>query len=161
MYCTIDDVAIYLPNNVIIEGTTPSPNPLNPEPDSVTTVNIEFYIKAAAQRINACLRTVYDVPLKKVNQGGLIQYPDPIPFVNAVLAAQMIYEQKLQGADREKSESQKAREANAEITLTSVQNGELLLDGQRALRSSRFVSNTLYPAPKNPAVEGRSKGKAD
>lgn len=160
MYCTIDDVKVYLPNNVIVEGTNPVPNPMNPEPDSVTTVNIEFYVKAAAQRINACLRTIYDVPLKKINQGGTIQFPDPVPFINAVLAAQMIYEQKLQGADREKSESQKSREENAEKTLTAIQNGELLLDGQRFTRSSRFVSNTLYPVPKNPAVEGKSQGKA-
>lgn len=159
LYCTVDDVKIYLPNNLVVEGENPDPDPYNPEPESVQTINLEFFITQACQRINAQIRTIYDVPLKKVNQGGEKGFPDPIPAIAAILTAQMVYEQKLQGAEREQSEAQKRREDWAEGALLQVQNGEIVLEGQRRTRSSRFVSNTLYGAPKNPAEGGRSKGK--
>jgi len=157
-YCNIEDVIVYLPNNIVVEGTNSTPDPYNPEPANLLVDNIEFYIEQATQRINALIRAVYDVPLKKINQGGEVDFPSPIPTVCAIMAAQMIYEQKLQGADREASEPQKRREDWAENMMVRLQNGEIVLEGQRRTRSSRFISNTLRGAPKNPAVEGKSQG---
>ncbi|MBS1722341.1 MAG: DUF1320 family protein [Armatimonadetes bacterium] len=157
-YCQIEDVKVYLPNNIVVEGDNATPDPYNPEPANLTVINIEFFIQQATQRINALIRTVYDVPLKKINQGGTVAFPDPVPAVCAILAAQMVYEQKLMGAERETSEPQKRREEWAENMMTRLQNGEVVLEGQRRTRSSRFISNTLRGAPRNPAVEGRSKG---
>jgi hypothetical protein len=157
-YCEIEDVIVYLPNNIIVEGANSTPDPYNPEPSNLVIENIDFYIEQATQRINALIGSVYDVPLKKTNQGGTVAFPSPIPAVCAILAAQMIYEQKLMGADRETSEAQKRREDFAEGMMVRLQNGEIVLEGQRRTRSSRFVSNNLRGAPKNPAVEGRSQG---
>lgn len=157
-YCQVEDVKVYLPNNIVVEGTNSSPDPYNPEPSNLTIDNIDFYILQATQRINALIRVVYDVPLKKINQGGTVSFPDPIQAVCAILSAQMIYEQKLMGAERETSDAQKRREEWAEGMLVRLQNGEIVLEGQRRTRSSRFISNTLRGAPKNPAVEGRSQG---
>jgi len=157
-YCNIEDVVVYLPNNINVEGVNSNPDPYNPEPANLLVDNIEFYIEQATQRINALIRAVYDVPLKKINQGGVVDFPSPIPTICAILASQMIYEQKLQGADRESSDSQKRREEWSENMLVRLQNGEIVLEGQRRTRSSRFISNTLRGAPKNPAVEGRSQG---
>jgi hypothetical protein len=157
-YCSVDDVRAYLPTNVVVEGDNPSPNFMNPNREAVMTVNVLFFIEQASDRVDMMLGTIYDVPLKKTNHDGEVKYPAAISYITAVLAAQMIYAQKLQGADKQKSESQIKREEDAIGQLSSIQNGEAILKGQRA-RGHRFISSTLYNAPYNPSQGGRSQGR--
>jgi hypothetical protein len=158
-YCKVDDVRIYLPSNIIIEGTNPTPNPRNPNPETLLIENMEFYIDQACMIIDSALASQFDIPLKAVNMGGVIRYPDAIVTIAAVLAAEMIYEQKLQGMDQEKSDMVKQRLQWANNELVALQNGERRLVGQRSTRASRFVRNTLYNSPRNPASEGKSRGQ--
>jgi hypothetical protein len=104
------------------------------------------------------LASIYDVPLKKINFGGEIQYSPPIPAIAALLASQMIWEQRLQGTDSQRSESQKDREKWAKDELTLIQNGERRLLGVRATRGNRYVRNTALDIPKNPVKDGKSQG---
>lgn len=157
-YCTTTDVIQFLPPNIIVEGTVADPDPYNPAPSTLATIDMDYFIVQSCSRIDSALSSIFDVPLKKINQGGLILYPAPITTIAAILAAQMIFEQRLQGADREKSDYQKEREEWAENELLMIQNGERRMIGQRSTRSSRFVRNTLWNIPKNPAEGGRSKG---
>jgi hypothetical protein len=157
-YCTVQNVKDLLPKNIIPEGEVTSPNPRNPSPATLTTVDIESFISLACQRIDGALSTIYDVPLKRINQGGVVDYPYPIPYLAAIYATQMIFEQRLQGVDKDFSEAQKKREDWANNQLALVQNGEVRLIGQRNTRGNRFVRGTLPNIPHNPAVEGRSKG---
>jgi hypothetical protein len=158
-YCTIADVEKFLPVNIIIETIGgDDPNPLNPSPSTITEYDIDYYMGLADSRLDGALATIYDVPLKKVNQGGTIAFPSPIPAIAAILSSQMIFEQRLQGVDRTRSESQKEREKWAEGELLLIQNGERRLLGQRNTRGNRFVRGTLPNVPRNPAEGGRSKG---
>ena len=109
-YCTVADVKKYLPQNIITEGQNPDPNPFNPSPETLPVVNIEFFIEQACIQIDSALSTIYDTPLKNINFGGDINYPPPVPTIAALLASQMIWEQRLQGVDAQRSESQKERE---------------------------------------------------
>jgi hypothetical protein len=155
-YCSEDDVKQYLPEGIVTEGQNATPNPMNPSPESLNDVDIEFFIQQACSHIDGALATQYDTPLVKSNQGGDVGYPLPIPSIAALLASQMIWEQRLQGADRQRSDSQKEREAWAHSELTRIQNGERLLVGQVNLRANRFVRNTLMNTPRNPASGGKS-----
>jgi hypothetical protein len=157
-YCTVDNVKQYLPQNIIIEGQNPDPNPFNPSPETLPSINIEFFIEQACIEIDSALATIYDVPLKKINFGGDVQYPPPVPSIAALLASQMIWEQRLQGTDSQRSESQKEREKWAHDELTMIQNGERRLMAQRATRGNRYVRNTALDIPKNPVKDGKSTG---
>lgn len=158
-YCDESDVKQYLPEGIVTQGQNATPNPMNPSPESLTNVDIDFFIQQACAHIDGALATQYDVPLVKSNQGGDVGYPQPVPSIAALLAAQMIWEQRLQGADRQRSDSQKEREAWAHSELARIQNGERLLIGQVNLRANRFVRNTLMNAPRNPASGGKSDTK--
>lgn len=157
-YCDATDVKKFLPPNIITEGSISNPDPLDPAPSTLTNVDIAYFIDLACARIDAALASIFDVPLKKVNQGGAVDFPAPIRMISALLTSQMIFEQRLQGADRVRSESQKEREKWAETELLLIQNGERRLLGQRNTRANRFVRGTLPNIPRNPAPEGQSKG---
>lgn len=158
-YCTINDVKQYLPPNVTTEGDNPTPNFRNPAPETAKNIDLDFFIDEASSQIDANIGTIYDVPLVQKNNGGEVSYPHPIPTICAILAAQMYYNQALQGADRQYSESQKERFEWATNELIRIQNGEVRLIGQRSTRGDRFVRSSLRGAPRNPAEGGRSKGK--
>ena len=158
-YCDESSVKQYLPEGIVTQGQNPTPNPMNPSPESLANVDIDFFIQQACAHNDGALATQYDVPLVQTNQGGDIEYPHPIPAIAALLASQMIWEQRLQGADRQRSDSQKEREAWAHAELVHIQNGERLLMGQVNLRANRFIRNTLFNAPRNPATGGKSDSK--
>lgn len=158
-YCSDTDVKQYLPEGIVSEGENPTPNPMNPAPETLMDIDIDFFIQQACAHIDGALATQYDVPLVQTNIGGVVGYPVPIPSIAALLASQMIWEQRLQGADRQRSDSQKEREAWAHAELAKIQNGERLLLGQVSLRANRFMRNTLMNAPRNPAVGGKSESK--
>jgi hypothetical protein len=157
-YCSVADVKQYLPQNIIVEGQNPDPNPFNPAPETLPSINIDFFIEQACIQIDSALATIYDDPLKKTNFGGEIGYPPPIQAVAALLSSQMIWEQRLQGTDSQRSESQKEREKWAQSELMLIQNGERRLIGQRATRGNRYIRNTALDIPKNPVKDGQSKG---
>lgn len=159
-YCSVQDVKQYLPKNIVIEGQNPDPNPFNPSPESLPSINIEFFIEQACIEIDSALATIYDVPLKKINFGGDVQYPPPIRNIAALLASQMIWEQRLQGTDSQRSEAQKDREKWAKDELTLIQNGERRLLIQRSTRSNRYIRNTAIDMPKNPVKDGKSQGSS-
>jgi phage gp36-like protein len=157
-YCNVNDVKRYLPSAIVVEGNNPTPDPFDPNPENMKVIDIEQYIVDASSRIDMALSTMYDTPLKKINEGGIKDFPGAIRNICSILASQMIFEKELQGADRQRSESQKEREKWAEGELLLIQNGERRLKGQRCTRGSRFVRGTLYDIVKNPAVEGQSRG---
>jgi phage gp36-like protein len=158
LYCTKEDVKKYLPPNITVEGDNPTPNYRNPNPESVFNIDLDYFIEQASDEVDGSLGTQYDIPLKKVNFDGEINYPRPIPEIVAIFAASRIYEQKLQGADRQNSDAIKERTKWAYEQLYKLQNGELRIYGNRNTRGDRFVRSTIRNVPKNPAVDGRSKG---
>lgn len=158
LYCSIQDVKKYLPPNVVVEGENPTPDYRNPTPESVANIDINYFVQQASDEVDAALATQYDVPLKKVNFDGEILYPRPIPEIVAVFAATRIFEQKLQGVDRQYSEAMKVRSDWAYDQLAKIQNGELRIFANRNTRGDRFVRSTLRGVPRNPAVDGKSKG---
>jgi phage gp36-like protein len=158
-YCSVNDVKKYLPPNIIVEGENPTPNFRNPAPETAKNIDLDFFVDQASDQVDANLGGIYDVPLVMKNSGGDVGYPNPIPTICAILAAQMYYNQPLQGADRQYSDAQKERFEWAMNELVRIQNGEVRLIGQRALRGDRFIRSTLRNAPNNPAEGGRSKGK--
>lgn len=158
LYCSKQDVKKYLPPNIVTEGDNPSPDYRNPTPESVFNIDIDYFIEQASDEVDGALATQYDVPLKKVNFDGEINYPRPIPEIVSILSAARIFEQKLQGADRQSSESMKDRTKWAYDQLYKLQNGELRIYGNRNTRGDRFVRSTIRNIPRNPAEGGRSKG---
>lgn len=158
LYCSKEDVKKYLPPNIVVEGTNPTPNYRNPNIESVFNIDLDYFVEQSSDEIDGALATQYDVPLKKVNFDGEISYPKPILEITAILAAARIFEQKLQGADRQYSESIKARTQWAYEQIYKIQNGELRLYGNRNTRGDRFVRSPLRNVPRNPAVDGKSKG---
>lgn len=158
LYCSKEDVKKYLPPNVVVEGDNPSPDYRNPTPESVYNIDIDYFVDQACDEVDGALATQYDVPLKKVNFDGDIIYPRPIPEIVAILAAARIFDQKLQGVDRQSSEAIKERIKWAYDQLYKLQNGELRIYGNRNTRGDRFVRAPLRGVPRNPAEGGRSKG---
>lgn len=43
-YCSVADVKQYLPQNIIVEGQNPDPNPFNPAPETLPSINIDFLL---------------------------------------------------------------------------------------------------------------------
>ncbi len=158
LYCSKEDVKKYLPPNIVVEGDNPAPDYRNPTPQSVFNIDLDYFVEAASDEVDGALATQYDVPLKKVNFDGEVNYPKPIPEIVAIFAAARIYEQKLQGADRQRSDAIKERNKRAYEQLYKLQNGELRIYGNRNTRGSRFVRSPLQGVPRNPAEGGRSKG---
>lgn len=160
LYCSKEDVKKYLPPNIIVEGDNPSPNYRNPTPESVYNIDLDYFIEQVSDEVDASLATQYDVPLKKVNFDGEIDYPRPILEITSILAASRIYEQKLQGADRQMSDAIKERTKWAYEQLYKLQNGELRIYGNRNTRGDRFVRTPLRGVPRNPTVDGKSGGRS-
>ncbi len=158
LYCSVSDVKQYLPDNIIVEGTNPTPSPRNPSPDSLKNTDMKFFIEQACDHIDASLGTMYDVPLQKVNVGGEVKYPGNIPAIAALFTADLIYRRRLKGADRQMSETIKDEIEWAKQEMQSLQNGERQLFGQRNTVGSRFVRGTLHNITRNPAEGGRSQG---
>jgi hypothetical protein len=148
LYCSKQDVKKYLPPNITIEGDNPSPSYRNPAPQTVYNIDLDYFIQQVSDEVDGSLSTQYEVPLKKINFDGEISYPKPIPEIVAILAASRIYEQKLQGADRQLSESTKDRLKWAYDQLDRIQDGRLRIYGIRNTRGDRFVRSTIRNIPK-------------
>ena len=155
-YCTEIDVRQYLPKNVTTEGDNPNPNYRDPSPETISQTEILYFIEQASRYVDSILGALFDVPFKRVNMGGEVDFPRPIKLLSSIYSAQQIYAQRLQGADKQFSDAQKQRETFAMDLLRRIQNGEVKLIGQRGNRGDRFVRSTLRPAPRNPSPEGKS-----
>jgi hypothetical protein len=146
-----------LPSNVQVQGTNPSPGFANPNRDQLPTVDIQYFILEASDQVDSLLSMQYDTPLRQTNSDGFIGYPKPIPYITSVLAAQMIYSQILQGAEKQFSEAQKDREKLAYDQIKEIKDGIRRLRGQR----NRFYTGDLYNKRYGPPFgggESSSKG---
>ena len=152
MYCTVNDVKMWLPKAVTVEGAAGSPpNMLHPNPVSITNSDIESYIRQADSDINSRLSAVYDVPLKKANMGGKVAYPDPIPLISARFTAMLIFQQRLSGSEKADAEWVRDNFDKAMNELTHIQAGHQRLENQDSARSSRFAYAGWYPVPPYPS----------
>jgi phage gp36-like protein len=158
LYCTETDVREYLPKNLTTEGDNAQPSFRNPSPETVSQTEIIYFIEQASRYVDSILGALFDVPFKRTNQGGEIDFPRPIKLLTSIYAAQSLYAQRLQAADKQFSDAQKQREDFAKDLLRRVQNGEVRLIGQRGNKGDRFVRSSLRGAPKNPSVDGKSTG---
>jgi len=151
-YCSVSDVKRFLPKAVTVEGITPSPpNVLNPNPVSLSDTDISGFIALADSDINSRLSGVYDVPLKKVNMGGTVQFPPPIPMISARFAAMLIFQQRLSGAERQDAEWVKENFNRATDEMLDIEGGRQRLAGQYSTRAARFVKSDWFPIPPWPS----------
>ena len=152
MYCTYDDVKIWLPKAVTVEGTTGSPpNLLHPNPVSLTNVDIDRYIRLADSDINSRLSAVYDVPLKRTNLGGVVKYPDPIPLISARFTAMLIFQQRLSGAERQEAPWVPENFNKAMDELMAIAAGHQRLENQDSTRAQRFARSDWFNIPPYPS----------
>lgn len=157
-YCTPEEVKKQLPENLRVEDGGDMPTFGSRQNDTLDIDTINYYIDMASDYIDSAIGTIYDTPLKKVNRGGKIGFPKPIPYVASLLASQLIYETVLQGNDKQASDVAKEKKKQALDTLKLIQNGELTLAGIRNTRGSRFVTGTLFDVQPNPAKDSKSEG---
>ena len=143
-YCTVDDVHIFLPKAIRVEGDNPSPDPRDPNPESLTDAEAEGFIEQADQYINGRIGAIYDVPLKKSNVGGTLSYPHPIPSISAPFAAKFIWQKRLAGADRETGNFVERHYQEAMEELNDVLRGHVRLMGQDSWKSKRFAPGSWY-----------------
>mgnify|MGYP001052398315 FL=1 len=147
-YCTSTDVRRLLPDAVVIEGENTTPSITNPRPESIKIVEIDWYIEQADSIINAKLAAIYDIPLRKSNIGGLIKYPDPIPWTSAALTTYLIMTQRLSAGDRaESSKYVIDLYTRAQEVLDHVLNGNIRLMNQNSYTSHRTVKSDLFSIP--------------
>jgi len=147
-YCSVSDVKRFLPKAVTVEGLTPTPpNVLNPSPVSMSDSDISGFIALADSDIDSRLSAIYDVPLKKVNMGGTVKFPPPIPLISARFAAMLIFQQRLFGAEHQEGEWVKENFSRATDELLDIEAGRQRLAGQYSTRSARFVKSDWYPVP--------------
>jgi len=158
-YCTVDDVRLYIPRAIRMEGDNPTPDPRDPNPESLTDDEIEEFISQADQYINARIGAIYDIPLRKTNIGGTLAYPSPIPSISARLSAKFIWQKRLAGADRETGNFVDKHYAEAMEELNDVIRGHVKVMGQDSFRSKRFAPSTWYgtsgPSPVKLQPESR------
>lgn len=152
-YCTASDVKIYLNDAVSVEGDNPTPDFLDPNPESITTIEVNSYISAADQYINGQISAIYMVPLKKYNMGGIVSYPPPIPSISARLAARYIWMERLTGADKASGDFVENHYQEALLELNEILNGQRRLQGQRNQLGERFTRSNWHGVPPKPSDE--------
>ncbi len=158
-YSTNNEVKIYLADAVKTEGSNSSPSFLDPNPESILDSEIDAYIDQADQYINAELGSIYMVPLKKVNMGGLVSFPPPIPSISARLAAKFIWEQRLTGADKASGDFVENHYKQAMVELNELVRGNRRLFGQNGQMGSRFSRSSWHQISPYPAKEPPPAGQ--
>ena len=152
-YCTTADVRRYLPRAVVIQGENPTPNPRNTRPESLETTDIESFIDDACSYINTELGSIYMVPLHMTNMDGDVVFPPPIPSITARLAAKLIWEQRLSGADQQAGEFVQNHYKEALRELNGIVTGSRRLMGQFGQVGVRFTRASWFGIPPMPAKE--------
>ena len=165
-YATVDDVKFFLAEAVSTEGSNTTPSFLNPNPESILDGDInldvgtiEGYIAQSDQYINGELSSIYMVPLKMVNTGGIVSYPAPIPSISARIAAKFIWEQRLTGADKAAGEFVENHYKQAMLELNELVRGNRRLFGQNGQMGSRFSRASWHQIPPYPAKEPPQAGQ--
>ncbi len=153
-YCSVEDVQIFLPGAIRFEGDNPDPNPADMNPETLLDAEVEGYIEQATQYINSRIGAVYDVPLRKVNIGGTLSYPHPIPSICARLTAKFIWQRRLAGADRETGNFVDKHHTEAMEELNDVLRGYARLQNQDSNRSRRFAASDWFDIPTVPVKDG-------
>lgn len=164
-YAEVNDVKFYLADAVSTENSNPV-SFFNPNPESIMDGNlgtdvgtINGYIAQADQYINGELSAIYMVPLKKVNTGGVVAYPAPIPSISARLAAKFIWEQRLTGADKAGGDFVENHYKQAMTELNEIVRGNRRLLGQNGQMGSRFSRASWHHIPPYPAKEPPQSGQ--
>ena len=152
-YSAKADVRRYLPRSVVMQGENPTPHPRDPRPESLLDTDTTAYRAQADSIINGRISAIYDVPLKKSNIGGTVGYPHPIPFISAVFAAWMIFQQRLSGSERAISDYTERMYGVATQQLDNIENGNIRLRGQDSYTSSRTVKSDLWSIPPRPGTQ--------
>jgi len=150
-YCTINEVQTILPNKVVI-GTNLTERNVN-----IIQSDVEFFMEEAAGVINGYLSTIYQTPLRKIKtpdyENGTFSaadYPDPIPLINARLAAAKIYDEVISaGQEPNVSDWGKNQRSLAFDDLAQIQTGAILIRGQ-VYTGKRFVRMELHDMPRLP-----------
>jgi hypothetical protein len=158
-YASAEDVRKYLPNAIVIQGENPTPNPRNPNPESLTLTDIEYYVEQSDAQINSILGAIYDTPFRKGNIGGEIKYPEPIVFISAVMAAWMIFQQRLSGADRTIGDFTERMYKIGMSRLDDILNGRIRLLDQDSYTAHRTIRSDLFPMPPTPFKNPSDMGK--
>jgi len=99
------------------------------------------------------------VPLKKVNTGGIVSYPYPIPSISARIASKFIWEQRLTGADKAAGEFIENHYKQAMLELNELVRGNRRLFGQNGQMGSRFSRSAWHHIPPYPAKEPPQPGQ--
>ncbi len=152
-YCSTSDVTRYLPPEVVVEGDNPTPDPFDSAQETVQLDDITEYIVQADQIINGQLSTIHIVPLRQVNFGGTVGYPHPIPQISARIAAKLLWERALSGADRQHGEFIMTHYAQAMDQLQDVLTGHVRLLGHEGQMGSVFSRSSWHSVPPSPARE--------
>ncbi len=164
-YCTVDEVQTILPNKVVI-GTNLTERNVN-----ILRSDVEFFMEEAAGVINGYLSSIYHVPLRKIKtpdyENGTFSaadYPDPIPLINARLAAAKIYDEVISsGQEPNVSDWGKNQRSLAFDDLAQIQTGAIFIRGQ-VYTGKRFVRHELHdmarvPRPGEFPMNSRSAGQ--
>jgi len=159
MYCTVAEVKLYLAQALSVEGDNPTPSFLDPNPESLTLIDIDSYIGQASQYIDGELSSIYMVPLKKLNQGGLVSYPPPVPSIAARIAAKFIWEERLTGADKAGGDFIENHYKQATATLNEIVRGNIRIIGENGQLGSRFSRAPWHQVPPYPAKEPPQQGQ--
>jgi hypothetical protein len=153
-YCTSADVKQFLPDAIVVEGDNPSPSPLNPRPESMTTIELSNYMNQADSIINSRLSGIYDIPLRRSNIGGVIGYPPPVPFIAAAITTYLVMTQRLSAGDRaQSSEYVKDLYDRAMSQLDQIFNGQARLMNQNSFTSHRTIKADLFSIPPGTSKE--------
>ena len=157
-YSAKSDVRLFLPRALVLQGENPTPNPRDPRPESLLDTDMNSYITMADSIINGRLATIYDVPLRKANIGGIVDYPYPIRMISAVFSAWMIWQQRLSGSEKAASEFVERMYKIATQQLDNIENKRIRLRGQDSYTVSRTVRNDLWAAPMSASKENAQTG---
>lgn len=158
-YSEINDLKKYLPRSVLFEGDTVANNPRAAAVSTLLIVDAGDFIALADEIIDAKLSSIFDVPLRKVNHGGQITYPPVIRNVSAMLAAHMIFQERLSGSEKMEGEFTNKLYNVAMQRLDNVANGEIRLRGQNSYTAHRTIKSDLFTRPPNPSTKDAQDSK--
>lgn len=151
-YCALEDIVRLLPPQIQALFNNNNPDRIR---SSLPLQEITYYMDFAASEIDSQLSAMYRVPLVRYKEGqgqnARAVYPPPIPQINALMAASMIYK-KLFSEHQNPATLPKYSEEyekEAKKLLTLILNGNTFLRGQipRGKRYMRPESMGIYKFP--------------
>jgi hypothetical protein len=128
----------------------PAASPFDPDPDAFTVYDVAKYTDQADQYINGRIAAIFSTPLRKVNFGGRLVYPAPIPSISARLTAKFLWSKPLAGGQRATSEFVDKNYKEATLELDEVARGNVRLNGQDGQLGSRFARAGWFNIPPSP-----------